>query len=328
MSVDKTFSFAIEPIMETIFLCIIAVVFTIFVFSTAAHANACRSLFDHDGRATSNLSSLLDITKTHINGSKNVTNINDSSDVKEWRTHKLGTERWEFILPDNLENSADKIINICENGFDIKKMVLPKNAQYSGVLFLGATFQRVVNRAEFYNLLRKKNLIDKKLKIWVLTGERNLDEKVGETEENFLMLVPPRQKPLPLPRNEFEMIKFVFAYKMPKDITVEYVYSEKDPNHVRATTASTVRAWVEKIPSSPDKTYYVGISNQPYVYLQESSINLELKKMGKKNIIVNVVGGELQEYESANNHAAILLDTISKRVANCYDIYQLNHNYN
>ena len=122
------------------------------------------------------------------------------------------------------------------------------------------------------------------------------------------------------------MIKFIFYYKLPNETEVEYIYSEKDPKHTRATTASTTYAWAEKIPELPQKSYYLGISNQPYIDYQESVINLALKKIGKRNIEVHVIGSQTQQQKDPDNHAAVLLDAVSKIIANCNEAFAQTEN--
>ncbi len=313
--------------MKNKFLEIFKITLLLFIFTKtyASHNDICKNLFDEHGNATLGLTNLLAITEARINGPKNILNVCYSPDVKEWRDHP-GTERWNLTLKNNLKNKDLNIIKICENELGIKGTVLPKKVKYSGILFLGASFNSVLNRVEFYNKLIKGNIIDKELKIWILTGKRDLDEKAGETKKNFLELVPAGQKPLPLPPDEQSMIKFIFHYKIPKETKVEYIYSEKELNHTRATTASTVYAWAAKIPNPPHKTYYLGISNQPYVTYQESVINLTLQEASKKNIEVHVIGEEERPREDTNNYAAILLDTISKIISNCNKLFLLNRN--
>jgi hypothetical protein len=303
--------------LKTMFLQSFVVLYVMFscINANAETPDKCAAFFDSNGVATQKLVDLFAIMK--IQDHKDIYNVyNSLEEIKKWRIHP-GVERWNLKLPNNLKNNARGIINICENKFGMKEEVLPKNIKYSGVLFLGATLSRVVDRVGFYHKLVNGKILDKKLKIWVLTGERELDEKAGETKENFLKLVPYGQKPLPLPTNELGMIKFVFYYLMPKEIDIEYIYSAKDPNHTRATTASTTYTWAEKIQQSLQKSYYVGISNQPYVDYQELVMNIALQKIGKKNIVVQVVGSEVSQIEDHDNYAAILLDTVSKTISSC-----------
>lgn len=313
--------------MIRIFLQIIKTIFVIFIFNSAFanDIDTCGYLFDTHGQATQNLADLLDATKILIHGPRDIYNITNSLDIEKWHNHP-GIERWYLTLEDNLKSSATNIIDICENELHMKDAILPKYIKYSGILFLGSTLNSVVRRADFYNALIEEKIIDKKLKIWVLTGERNLDKNAGETKENFLKLVAPGQKVLPLPTNELDMIKFVFYYKMPKNTEIEYVYSEKEINHTRATTASTIYAWSEKMPETRSKIYYLGISNQPYVIYQESIINLTLQKIGRKNVEVDVSGPRAQSQKDNNNYAATLLDAVSKTISNCHGWFLLDTN--
>jgi len=308
-------------VIKSIVILVVAMI-GICTTAQAKAVDSCKFLFDGQGIATEGLSDLLDEAKTKIQSPKNIYNVDDSPDVEKWRTHP-GVERWDLELPNKIKNSANSIIDICDN-LGMKEKVLPKNSSYSGVLFLGASFKTVVNRLEFYTKLLNEGVISKELKVWVLTGERKLNKKVGETKENFLELIPSGEKPLPLPRNEFEMIKYVFHYKMPKNVRVGYIYSKKDPNHTRATTMSTVHEFAKRIPESSQTEHYLAISNQPYVDYQKSAIYLALEKMGRKNIEVHVIGGRAKENDNLNNRAAILLDTVSKIISNCKKLFDLS----
>ena len=74
--------------------------------------------------------------------------------------------------------------------------------------------------------------------------------------------------------------------------------------------------------------YYLGISNQPYIDYQESVINLALKKTGKRNIEVHVIGSQTQQQKDPDNYAAILLDTVSKTISNCNEEFIQTENKN
>lgn len=292
------------------------------IFSQVATASVCTKLFDDNGQATKNLMELLEVTKATINGPKTLSNIANSAAIKKWHEHP-NKERWYFQLPAHLKENASDIINICENKLGMRYKILPKDiknrgdVKYSGVLFLGASFFRVDNRADFYNKLLSHDSIDRKLKVWVLSGERKLDANIGETNDNFYKLMNAKQPQNVMPTDELSMIKFVFHYKMPKDIDVEYIDSKKEQDFFRATTASTVKAWAQKIPYSSQVSYYLGISNQPYIGYQELVVNLVLKEMGKKNIVVHMVGDASQPASNLDNHAAILLDTVAKIIELC-----------
>lgn len=313
-----------KTLARTLVACLIFLAVT----SYAALPDSCAMLFDANGIATNPLAELLELTKANISEPKSIKRIAESIEIKNWRTHS-GKERWCYQLPEHLKNSATKIIAIGENKLDMKTKILPKkNVKYSGILFLGATLNSVINRVEFYKQLINAGVVDKKLKIWVLTGERKLDEKAGETDDTFRKLIPNGEKNVSFPTNELEMIKFVFHYLMPKDLEIEYIDSKKDQGVGRATTLSTTIAWAEKMPVTPQATYYLGISNQPVVTYQEMVINLTLKKINRKDIAVHVIGNEMLpvKVKKPDNYAAILLDTIAKTVDLCYQWDQLEIN--
>ena len=287
--------------------------------TTHAIPDSCANFCNSNGAVTQNLSDLLTTAQAQYYKSKDISTIQKSADITEWRTHPK-TERWNFMLPTKFKKHTNAIIDICENKLGMKKRILPnKKINYSGVLFLGASLNNVVDRTRFYNEMVAKGKIDKKLKVWVLTGERKLNKQIGETKQNFLKLVPTGEKPLPLPTNEMEMIKFVFHYMVPKETKVEYIYSPKDPNCTRATTASTTVAWANKIPRPSHQDYYLGISNQPYVAYQELVTNRVLHTLSRKNIRVSVIGDEALPHKNRENYASVLLDTVAKIIAYCQE---------
>lgn len=288
----------------------------------AEQFSGCEKLFDSDGMATQGLSELLTITKTQIPATRNIYQV--CAALEKWRN--FGPNRWEFKLPAELKNTKDKVINICEHKLDMQETILPKNFKYSGVLFLGATLSRVIDRLSFYKKLVNSGRVDKTLKMWVLSGDRKIAPEVGETPENFSKIVISTKPPIPIPTDksdELEMIKFIFYYQKPEEINTEYVYSEKESNYHRATTASTIEAWLKKIPTSPQKTYYLAISNQPFVNYQNSVISYILSKTGRaKDIEIHTIGGETN-YQDKENQAAILLNTVAKTIYNCKNEMQL-----
>ena len=114
------------------------------LFCIAAHAeipNSCGDFFDSKGRPTQKLSDLFDVARIIIPSSgSDVCGIHAHYVIKKWRTHP-GVERWDLELAPNLKDRADAIIDLCENNFGMKNEVLPdKNVKYSGVIFLGASF--------------------------------------------------------------------------------------------------------------------------------------------------------------------------------------------
>ncbi len=263
---------------------------------------------------------LLDLCKlTHV-----PVKPTDSLDVIVKKTQKAWyqgkKERWEARLPESLNNPdiIDKIIHICYERLDLHDAILPPGdtlCAYDGVFFLGASYHSVINRLDFYLDLVKSGKISKDLPLWVLTGERALTPRIGETEEVFRAIVNPRKKTLPLPTNEAEMIAFVFHHRLPEDIKATLIDSQKERGYGRATTQSTIEAFIHTTGIKSGR--FLAISNQPYVYYQQTALQSKLLQLGIP-IEITCVGGAAKNQTEGykNTHAAMLLDNVAKVLFN------------
>ena len=275
--------------------------------------------FDEKGQAKEGLIHLLQVTGAPLPDKRDLASIAVILEKSPWSSAP-GTDRWDMVLASSIQEKspsvASEIIRICEQELGLESVVYPeKNKKYLGVLFLGATLKRVVDRLEFYKKMVKEGKIDSKLPLWVLTGERTLSVKAGETEEYFNRLVPKGEKKLPYPKNERDMIKFVFHYGLRTKNSVKYVFSKKDPNHVRATTASTMVSFLREAPSL--KGTFLAISNQPYVFYQETVLLLEARKNNFNDVSIVAIGDyPFSPTEDKNNKAAIFLDNVRRTVLN------------
>jgi hypothetical protein len=295
------------------------------VIAVSHNANALHSLFNNNEMASAELMRLLEVTGVKVEGKPNLNNVHKAIEKARWQS-PLGTDRWEMELPRELHHKANEIIKVCHDDLGMGKAVIPNAANYSGALFLGAVFKRVVERVIFYKNLLSLGLIDPKLKIWILTGERPLSAAAGESDEALKQIIPEEQKVKTLPTNETEMLKFVFHYLMPKDVELEYVLAWKDPNHKRATTYTSIEAFLRALPNSSTANHkFLVISNQPFIIYQQSVMELVLKKLGYPNISVHAVGGQIHtNITNKPQHAAVLLDTIAKTVRNLVELKALN----
>lgn len=207
-------------------------------------------------------------------------------------------ERWEEDLnKSNIQlTQAIQIINTCLKSLKQSEQILPK-MEAKGVLFLGATLLRVRTRLAFMNHLYDTKQLSVDLPVYVLTGERMLDEKAGETQaalmdadNGVIKFRKDWKKSNNKINDEGKMIQLVFdqsRYASLNNDKVIFVYSHKGEGR-RATTESTVVQWLKD--HKPSSGYYVAISNQPYVFYQEAVIRRTLLQAGGSDIQVQVVG--------------------------------------
>jgi hypothetical protein len=210
-------------------------------------------------------------------------------------------ERWEDD-PQKMDFStaqAHNIINIhlkdLHQGENIYPQSIPK-----AILFLGAALTRVRLRLAYLNEMYDTGKLSPSLPVYILTGERKLDEKIGETFDNLMDphngIIPFRKDWRPsqeIVTDEGEMIKLVFSQSRHLQLdegNIYFSYSHKGMER-RATTESTVNQWL--IDYSPEGGSYIAISNQPYNFYQESVIRRVLLQAGRPDICVEVIGPEM-----------------------------------
>jgi hypothetical protein len=190
-------------------------------------------------------------------------------------------------------------------------------------LFLGSTLPSVRRRLTYLNKLYDLNKLPPNLPVYILTGERKLDEAVGETHASLMNsdngVISFHKDWTALQESildEGEMINLVFSQSCHRDIHKNHiitVYSPKGEGR-RATTESTVIQWLKE--HSPSQGYYLAISNQPYNFYQENVIRRVLLQAGRTDICVEVVGSgiemKIKSDDEVINQAKNLLNNISR----------------
>jgi hypothetical protein len=239
-----------------------------------------------------------------------------------WRRNPT-VERWEMVA-DLSDDCAKAIRKICQEDLRLEQRVLPQHKAYAGVLFLGTTLKGARSRLRFLNDLVDKTKLRFK-KIYILTGDRDLDERVGETEADLLnannSIIPVSSewvKPAVAPCNERDMLVLVFEQSQNqnlRDKKQHVIYAEKRPNKRRAETGDTIEEWLKM---NPKRGHYIAISNQPFVLYQQLVINRVLLRNRRTDISVEVIGDGMENEpltsgtNEVSNEAAIHLDTLSK----------------
>ncbi len=233
-------------------------------------------------------------------------------------------ERWEEDpkKPKLSRLQANHIIDIClgslRQGEKMLSQVPPK-----AILFLGAALTRVRMRLAYLNELYDQKKLSTDLPVYIMAGERKLDESIGETQENLMDsgngIVPFRKDWTASQEHiidEGEMVKLVFSQSRHRDLAeknVIIVYSPKGQGR-RATTETNLKQWLKE--HSPLAGKYLAISNQPYNYFQECVIRRVLLQAGRSDICVEVVGPgmevKVESDEAAIDQAKNLLNNLSR----------------
>ena len=240
-----------------------------------------------------------------------------------WK-HADNKERWQAALPFSLsETQMAKIKDITFNKFGLAAEIKPTAKTYQAVLSLGSTLGSVRKRLAYLN-----TIIDSKAytlnQIYVLSGERKLDKTIGEDKKTLfdskngnISFNRDWKGPVRFPNNETDMIKIVFdqsKHPSMKDESIIYVHTLKKTGQARATTETTIYKWLEQC--NPKPGTYLAISNQPYVYYQELSIQKSLLKAGRKDIHVEVVGpGKMPSTmpdKTQEQEITVLLDNLAR----------------
>lgn len=236
----------------------------------------------------------------------------------------LTKERWELDSTKPVLSllQAQYIIAICEKALSQGPASFPQE-EPKAILFLGSTLLSVRQRLAFLNSLYESKKIPNNIPVYILTGERKLNESIGETQTSLFDsdngIVAFRsdwQKLGELIVDEGMMIELVFAQSRHKTLdekNIKLVYSLKDQGR-RATTESTIIQWLKD--TKPEKGLYLAISNQPYNFYQESVFRRVLLKAGNPDICVNVVGPAIkitaQSEYAIINQAQNLLNNLSR----------------
>ncbi|MBX9805034.1 MAG: hypothetical protein K2Y18_04685 [Alphaproteobacteria bacterium] len=234
------------------------------------------------------------------------------------------TERWEAdaLKPKLSRAQADHIVSLNLETLHQAESMYPTGLP-NAVFFLGSTLGSVRKRLAFLNELYESKKLSPDLTVYVLTGERKLDEKVGETTTILMdpnnALIPFRGDWAPTDlviSDEAGMIKLVFSQSRHASLDenrIKFVYSSKGDRR-RANTEGTIVQWLKEF--SPSSGMYVAISNQPYNFYQECVIRRVLLQAGRPDICVRVIGPG-KKVEDKTDAAVIadatnLLDNVSR----------------
>ena len=244
-------------------------------------------------------------------------------------------ERWETKGLEYLTLTSDQIRAILDLIFkklEFGPAVLPKQHKYEGVLFLGSTLKSVRDRLNFINTYLARHHLSYN-KFYILTGPRPLDPAVGETPESLLdpkgiiEIRPDWQKPAgQLPTNENAMVRWVFDQSrsdaLPKE-QIEIIYAGIDEERKRATTQTTIEAWLR---TNPKDGLYLAVSSQPFNLYQKLVIEHTLLENKRPGIRIEVIGNAADErhYDlnktnsgDLNKYTAVALDNIARI---CYEL--------
>jgi len=258
------------------------------------------------GDVTQPILNLLKITGFDLPSSK-LENVVTATQGKSGSSFSwVGTptkERWEKDSKKiNLSLAqAKEIINICSKDLKQDKSIPVQVANPQGVLFLGSILSSVRKRLAYLNTLYNQGMLSTTTPVYLLTGERTLDESVGETSfelqnpnNGLISFREDWQGSGKTISDEGEMVELVFAQSRHQKLKTENIYLVYSPKGTerRATTASTIKQWIQDF--SPADGSYVAISNAPYIFYQECVIRKVLLQLGRNDICVEVVGPPME----------------------------------
>ena len=199
----------------------------------------------------------------------------------------------------------------------------------SGVLVVAKTLEKSIELAKAF----QKGNIEKTY--WALTGERSLDPTVGETFENLLDpkgSIPLRTgwKKTPemlFPTSEEQMVEWVFKQSCSNRISLELVkmvHAPKEEGRKRATTKTTVEAWLKENPKGGN---YLAVSTQPFGLYQLLVLRHHVLAKGRVDILIDVIAAKFpfstythQSEEKLRQFVNIALDNIAKI---CYELVEI-----
>ena len=220
---------------------------------------------------------------------------------------KMEGKRWEMQNPLLSAHTAKKILHIGLQDLGFKDPVLPQGKNYEGILILGALAERVHERLLFLNQVIGSNPNIQFKKVYILTGERPLEDMEKE-QFPFLKDV----------NDEGQMTLEIFKKYANTRLQEKsiYVYSPAPQGSARATTESTIHAFMKK---NPKPGRYLGASNGYFIPYQELVIQNCLNKFyPNAGISIECIGpgdktsvNALSEKELINS-ASVLLDNLSR----------------
>jgi hypothetical protein len=210
----------------------------------------------------------------------------------------------------------------------------PSLQTYDYILLNGSTIEDM--RFRLYTLqelvVQKRLLITPTTKIIFLTGERDLypEEDEGQLKDTHPLQQNPHWKtPIALPTTEDQAAEWIWnqSQLVPslREAPITFVRAkkriEKDPTtgeaiKRRPNTYDTVQAWIQGHQPHPGDCLM--ISNQPYVYYQQATLEAALKKAGllSKGFTVEGTGArsEPEDFSYFTKHIAIFLDNFARTI--------------
>ncbi len=239
----------------------------------------------------------------------------------------LPGERW------NMHNSkissakqARAVLEGCNKLLYLSTGKKPQGTSYQQVFIMGTTVERFAKQLDFLNKHRKS--LASVRAIYILTGERALEQH----ERAFLKTLPilshkafaSNKKGYCIPSaseisDESDAMAYLFACLADPSYQKKAVLmqGEKDVKRGRATTATTVKAWLNGYKKEFSSIPILLISNAPFIeYQTQVTKNL----FGHNKLSVEGVGAAWPEYARLNclssdaliHAASVGLDTLSR----------------
>lgn len=217
-------------------------------------------------------------------------------------------ERWGMSNPDISPATAREILKLSQEDFGFKDSVFPQDKSYEGLLILASDAQDFTDRVLFASKLAQEGIEFNS--VYLLGGRRKLEDFEKEAFPYLSSL-----------SDEREMMEEIFSKNADKRLQGKKttVYSEPPEGRERATTESTVHAFMKLTPPSGK---YLCISNGIYVPYQELVIQNALDKYyPESEIKVQCVGPAEDTFEAASdeqmlNSASVFLDNLSRILYN------------
>lgn len=219
-----------------------------------------------------------------------------------------GVERWMMVNSLLTPQTARQILTLGLEEFQFNKPVYPNENSYEGLLILGTDAVGVQDRVLFSNELINRGT--KVKTVYILTGKRKLED----FERNAV--------PYLTADDEGQMVQEILQKEALPALQKSsvLVYSEPPEGSPRATTESTVEAFMEL---SPKHGNYLCVSDGIFIPYQELVIQNTLdKNYPDSGIRVQCVGpAEKETFEAANdeqvlNYASVFLDNLSRILYN------------
>lgn len=218
-----------------------------------------------------------------------------------------GVERWMMFNSLLTPQTARQILTLGLEEFQFNKPVYPNENSYEGLLILGTDAVGVQDRVLFSNELINRGT--KVKTVYILTGKRKLED------------FERKAVPYLTADDEGQMVQEILQKEaIPALKKSSVVYSEPPEGSPRATTESTVEAFMEL---SPKHGNYLCVSDGIFIPYQELVIQNTLdKNYPDSGIRVQCVGpAEKETFEAASdeqvlNYASVFLDNLSRILYN------------